>query len=131
VPKYPRDILELYAILRTKGKLSKKSAEVNQQGELACGQKAEDYLCDHDLMAFDITVVAKVKVVLSLSLMLFGGYGEHEWQLASSAFLLFFRVLLASPYLFALDAGLDTPVPKSAVKFWIKERMGEGGDECR
>jgi hypothetical protein len=72
VPKDPRDIFELYTVLRTKGKLGKKSAKVNQQGEMAYRQEAEDYLCDHDLMAFDVTVVTKVKVVLKLSLMLSG-----------------------------------------------------------
>lgn len=86
-------------------------------------------MCDHDLMALDITVVTKVKVVLDLFLMLSGRHGEQEWQLASITFLLFFRILLASPYLLALHAGLDAPVPKSTVKFRIEERLGKSGDE--
>jgi hypothetical protein len=37
MPKDPRNILKLYPIIRTKRKLGEKSAEVDQQGELAYG----------------------------------------------------------------------------------------------
>lgn len=46
--------------------MGEESTKIHQQGELADRQEAEDYLCDHDLVALKIAVVLEVEITLNL-----------------------------------------------------------------